>query len=139
MDPVCFFHSSFSDPLAETASWSEPFSCRIPICMYVTGILPCLKQGGFGSLIPPVFQDIKDFHALSSCLQVSCAVCDGSCLYHRFPLCVFFDNTSQDIFFQSQLFIMMPFIVADIPEFGSYITLCPMILEYSGRIFTDVL
>ena len=46
-------------------------------------------------------------------------------LYHRFPLCVFSDNTSQDIFPVPALFIMMPFIVADIPEFGSCITHMP--------------
>ena len=31
-------------------------------------------------------------HSYQMCIRdrVSCAVCDGSCLYHKFPLCVFF-------------------------------------------------
>mgnify|MGYP006936323764 CR=1 FL=1 len=41
------------------------------------------------------------------------------------------------ILLQLQFFISTAFIVADIPEFGSRI--CPIILEYSGRILTDVL
>ena len=57
-----FLPCSFSDPLAETAAagpnLSHAGSPHLHVCdRYIS----CLKQGGFGSLIPPVFSGHKRF------------------------------------------------------------------------------
>ena len=126
MDPVSFFHIAFQifwqrqTQLIWTFLMPDPHLhvCNRDIVLFKTGRIWSFDSSG-------LFQDIKRFPCLVQLLAGLLR-----CLWRKlfipqiFFMC-FFLIIPVRILFQSQFFIMMAFIVADIPEFGSCITHMP--------------
>lgn len=126
MDPVCFFHIDFQilwqrqPQLVWTFLMPDPHLhvCNRYILLFKTGRIWFFDPSG-------LFQDIKRFPCF---IQLFADFL--RCLWRKLSVpeisfMCFFLIVLVRILFQSQFFIMMTFIVADILEFGSCITHMP--------------
>ena len=136
MDPVGFFHIAFQilwqgQPQLVWAFLMPDSHLHVSdryIVLFKTGRIWIFDPSG-------LFQDIKRFPCFIQLLAGLLRCLWRKLFIPQISLMCFFLVIPVRIPFQSQFFIMMAFIVADIPEFGSRITHMP----YNVRIFrTDL-
>ena len=136
MDPIGFFHIAFQIPWQRQTQLVWAFLMPDPHLHICDRYIVLFKTGRIWLFDPSgLFQYIKRFPCFVQLLAGLLSRLWWKLSVPQISFMCFFLIIPVRILFQSQLFIMMAFIVADIPEFGSRITHMPYDI---GIFLTDL-